>query len=113
MGGAPGPRHCDGPTEAVATLIHSACSLAHLERVFEFLRQEHPGAAVAAADAVTSAFESLGAHPLLGRRVHGDIRELVISCGKTGHIALYRFLIPQDEVRILAIRRQREIGFVP
>lgn len=97
----------------MATLVHSARSLAYLERAFEFLYQEDPGAAAAAADAMTSAFESLGAHPLLGRRVHDDIRELVISYGKTGHIALYRFLIPQDEVRILAIRRQHEIGFVP
>jgi plasmid stabilization system protein ParE len=50
---------------------------------------------------------------LLGRRVHGDIRELVISFGQTGYIALYRFVVPQDEVRVLAIRHQREIGFVP
>ena len=41
------------------------------------------------------------------------IRELVISYGATGYIALYRFLVPQDEIRILAIRHQREIGFVP
>jgi hypothetical protein len=37
----------------------------------------------------------------------------VISCGATGYIALYRFQIPKDEIRILAIRHQREIGFVP
>jgi plasmid stabilization system protein ParE len=45
--------------------------------------------------------------------VHGDIRELVISYGQTGYIALYRFVVPQDKVRVLAIRHQREIGFVP
>jgi len=45
--------------------------------------------------------------------VHGDIRELVISLGQTGYIALYRFVVPQDEVRVLALRHQREIGFVP
>jgi plasmid stabilization system protein ParE len=69
--------------------------------------------AIAAARAMRSAVESLAAHPLLGRRVHGDIRELVISCGQTGYIALYRFVVPQDEVRVLAIRHQREVGFVP
>ena len=74
---------------------------------------ENPDAAVAAAQAISSAIDHLGAHPLLGRRIHGDIRELVISYGATGYIALYRFLVPQDEVRILAIRHQREIGFVP
>lgn len=63
--------------------------------------------------AVRSAVEHLVSHPLVGRRVEGEIRELVISYGKTGQIALYRFLVARDEVRILGLRRQREIGFVP
>jgi plasmid stabilization system protein ParE len=37
----------------------------------------------------------------------------VISYGHTGHVALYRFLVGRDEVRILAIRHQREVGFAP
>jgi plasmid stabilization system protein ParE len=45
--------------------------------------------------------------------MHGDIRELVISFGQTGYVALYRFVVPRDEVRVLAIRHQREIGFLP
>jgi len=97
----------------VATVVYSARALAHLERAFGFLASENPDVAVAAASAIRSAVESLAAHPLLGRRVHGDIRELVISFGQTGYIALYRFVVPQDEVRALAIRHQREIGFVP
>jgi plasmid stabilization system protein ParE len=97
----------------VATIVYSARSLTHLERAFEFLRKENPESAVAAAEAIRSAIDNLGNHPLLGRRIHGDIRELVISYGATGYIALYRFLVPQDEIRILAIRHQREIGFVP
>jgi len=97
----------------VATIVYAARSLTHLERAFEFLRKENPEAAVAAAQAIRSAIDNLGTHPLLGRRIHGDIRELVISYGATGYIALYRFLVPQDEIRILAIRHQREIGFVP
>lgn len=97
----------------MATIVYSARSLTHLERAFDFLRLENPDAGVAAAQAIRSAIDNLGAHPLLGRRIHGDIRELVISYGATGYIALYRFLVPQDEIRILAIRHQREIGFVP
>jgi plasmid stabilization system protein ParE len=85
----------------------------HLERAFEFLPSKNPNAAIAAARAICSAVENLATHPLVGRRVHGDIRELVISFGQTGYIALYRFVVPQDEVRVLAIRHQREIGFVP
>jgi len=113
VGAATGARHGLQPTEAVATVVYSARSPAHLERAFEFLRYENPEATVVAADGICSAVENLAAHPLLGRRVHGDIRELVVSYGTTGYVALYRFLIPQDEVRVLAIRRQREIGFVP
>lgn len=55
----------------------------------------------------------LGAHPLTGRRVEGELRELLISYGRTGYMALYRFVIARDEVRILALRRQRELGFLP
>jgi plasmid stabilization system protein ParE len=113
VGGEAGARHGQRPTEAVATIVCSTRLLDHLERAFEFLREENPEAAVAAADAICSAVENLGAHPLLGRRVHGNIRELVISYGATGYIALYRFLVPQDAIRVLAIRHQRDIGFVP
>jgi plasmid stabilization system protein ParE len=62
---------------------------------------------------IQSAVETLAAHPLLGRRVEGDLRELVISFGATGYIALYRFVVQQDEVRVLALRHQREIGYLP
>jgi plasmid stabilization system protein ParE len=97
----------------VASVVYSARSLSHLERAFEFLIRESPEAAIAAAEAIRSAVEHLAAHPLIGRRVHGEIRELVISYGQTGYVALYRFVVARDEVRLLAIRHQREIGFVP
>jgi plasmid stabilization system protein ParE len=45
--------------------------------------------------------------------VEGDLRELVISFGETGYIALYRFVVQKDEVRVLALRHQREIGYLP
>ena len=97
----------------MASVVYSAPALLHLERAFESLASEKPDAAVASASAIRSAVGNLASHPLLGRRVHGDIRELVISFGQTGYIALYRFVIPRDELRVLAIRHQREIGFVP
>lgn len=97
----------------MATVVYPARALSHLEPTFELLASENPDATIAAASAIRSAVENLAAHPLLGRRVHGDIRELVVSFGQTGYIALYRFVVPRDEVRVLAIRHQREIGFVP
>ena len=97
----------------MASVIYSARSLAHLEHAFQFLRDDNPQAAVDAVAAIQTAVDALAAHPLLGRRVQGDIRELVISYGRTGYVALYRFVVGHDEVRILAIRHQRELGFIP
>ena len=64
-----------------------------------------------AAVAIREAVQTLLNHPLIGRRVEGDLRELVVSYGKTGYVALYRFLPAQDQIRILAIRHQREIDY--
>ena len=97
----------------MASVVYSARSLARLERAFQFLRDDNPQTAMDAVAAIQTAVDALAAHPLLGRRVQGDIRELVISYGRTGYVALYRFVVGRDEVRVLAIRHQRELGFAP
>ncbi len=66
---------------------------------------------MAAARAIRSAVEALARHPLIGRPVGGQLRELVISFGRTGYVALYRFVPARDEVRILALRHQRELDY--
>jgi len=85
----------------VAQVVYSAHALGNLERAASF------------AAGIQSAVDSLAAHPLIGRRIEGDLRELVISFGATGYIALYRFVVRRDEVRVLALRHQREIGYLP
>lgn len=97
----------------MATVVYSARSLDHIERAFQFLRDRNPDAALNAVKAIQSAADNLAAHPLVGRRVEGELRELIISYGQTGYVALYRFVISRDQVRILAIRHQRELGFLP
>jgi plasmid stabilization system protein ParE len=97
----------------VAEVVYSARSLVHIERAFQFLHDKNPPAALSAVTAIQSAVDNLAAHPLVGRRVEGELRELVISYGQTGYLALYRFLVLRDEVRVLAIRHQRELGFLP
>jgi plasmid stabilization system protein ParE len=97
----------------MAQVVHSAGALADLESALEAKRAESVEAARAAAGALNSGIEGLAAHPLIGRRVEGDLRELVISYGATGYIALYRFVVQSDEVRVLALRHQREIGYLP
>jgi plasmid stabilization system protein ParE len=97
----------------VAKVVYSARALDHIERAFQFLRDNDPSAALSAVTAIQSAIENLAAHPLVGRRLEGELRELIISYGHSGYVALYRFVISSDEVRILAIRHQREVGFLP
>ena len=88
----------------MAQVIYSARALENLE---------HAAQLPEGVPAIESAVEHLAAHPLVGRRVEGDLRELVISFGATGFIALYRFVVQRDEVRVLALRHQREIGYLP
>ena len=97
----------------MAQVVYSACALENLERAITAPLTGGLAAEVAAADAIGSAVNNLAAHPLVGRRVEGDIRELVISFGATGYIALYRFVVQEDQVRVLALRHQREIGYLP
>jgi plasmid stabilization system protein ParE len=97
----------------VATVVHSKRALDHIERAFDLLRDKNPDAAQSAVAAIQSAVDNLAPHPLVGRRVEGDLRELIISYGHSGYVALYRFVVAHDEVRILAIRHQREVGFLP
>jgi plasmid stabilization system protein ParE len=50
-------------------------------------RQRLESIAVIAQDpAIQTAVASLAAHPLIGRRIYGEIRELVISFGKSGPV---------------------------
>ena len=95
----------------MAQVVSSARSLDHIERAFLFLRDKNPTPALNAVTAIQSAVDSLSAHPFIGRRIEGELRELIISYGESGYVALYRFVASQDEVRVLAIRHQRELGF--
>ena len=97
----------------MARIVYSARSLHNIERAFQFLRDENPDAAVDAVTAIQTAVDHLAAHPLVGRRVEGELRELIISYGQTGYVALYRFMIARKEVRMLALLHQRELGFLP
>ena len=62
-------------------------------------------------DLIASAIEILEKHPLVGRKVEHGLRELVISRGESGYVALYDYHSDADHVVILAIRHQREAGY--
>ena len=95
----------------MAQVIYSDEAFSDLERIVEFLLETSPKAAAQALESIRSAIGILDAHPLIGRRLDDRIRELVISRGATGYLALYRFDPAFDVVRILRVRHQREAGY--
>ena len=97
----------------MAQVVYSTRGIENLEHAIASLLAGNPAAAQAAAEAVESAVNTLAAHPLVGRRIESDLRELVISFGVTDYIALYRFEVQEDTVRVLALRHQQEIGYLP
>lgn len=50
-------------------------------------------------------------HPLIGRPAEDGMRELVISLGRTGYVALRDWLEAIDTVVILALQLQRKMGY--
>ena len=51
-------------------------------------------------------------NPLIGRPVVGKMNELIIGRDAHGYVALYRYVAAIDTVFVLAIRAQREAGYV-
>lgn len=94
----------------MAQVVYSEQALIEFERIIEFLLEASPGTAAATLSNIRSAIQILETHPLIGRRVDDPIRELVISRGASGYLALYRFDPTIDIVRILGISERRAIG---
>ena len=83
----------------------------HFDRLLQFLAEEDLSAAVDARTTILSGIAVPGEHPLVGRHVTGELRELLISHGRTGHVALYRFIPARSIVRVLGFRHQRELHY--
>ena len=83
-----------------------------LERLFDFIAEEDPARACKQVLSVRRALELLADHPLLGREAEEGRRELILSRGRYGYIAKYRWLPAEDVVLILAVRHQREAGYL-
>ncbi|MBK6593694.1 MAG: type II toxin-antitoxin system RelE/ParE family toxin [Burkholderiales bacterium] len=92
-------------------LVYSAQALQDLERLSDFLLDTDPQAAQDTVGLIFDALEILVQHPEIGRKVHFGQRELVVSRGSTGYLALYRYLPYLDRILVLALRHQRESGY--
>jgi plasmid stabilization system protein ParE len=64
----------------------------------------------AATEIILDAIEVLARHPFIGRPAEHGLRELVISRGRTGYLALYEFLEEDNVILVLTIWHQRELG---
>lgn len=73
--------------------------------------EQDAGAALETAYLITDAVTMLENHPLLGRAMRDELRELVISRGQSGYLALYDYHAGEGEILILSIRHQREAGY--
>ncbi|MBX3599852.1 MAG: type II toxin-antitoxin system RelE/ParE family toxin [Rubrivivax sp.] len=60
---------------------------------------------------ILSGLAILESHPLIGRKVAGNRRELVIGRGSHGYVALYAYDAGADALVVAAVRAQRESGY--
>jgi len=79
-----------------------------LERLADFLRESAPDVAADTVELILDALETLSCHPRIGRPMPHGLRELVISRGRTGYVALYSYDERHNAALVLAIRHQRE-----
>lgn len=96
----------------MARVIYAERALSDLIRLTDFLLQAEPAAALKTVDLITEAVQVLENHPLIGRPLEQGLRELVISRGKSGYVALYSHELDHDTVLLLSVRHQREAGYV-
>ena len=96
----------------MAAVIVTKNADADLDRLVTFLSDDEPAAALATYDLLLGALEVLRTYPSIGRPVGDVLRELVISRGSTGYLALYEYDARTDQVVVLALRHQREAGYL-
>ena len=75
------------------------------------LLETEPALANSVTTAMLDAISVLERNPLIGRPAEEGRHELVISRGKSGYVAKYKYFELQDAVLVLAIRHQREAGY--
>jgi plasmid stabilization system protein ParE len=83
-----------------------------VQNAVRFLASKDEDAAKAAAEAILKQAEILEKFPDAGRPAQDlepEQRELIVPFGSSGYILLYE--IEEENVRVLAVRHQREAGY--
>ena len=91
-------------------IVYAQQALDDLIRLTDFLLETDAAAALTTINLIEEAVMLLVRHPLIGRQVDEQLRELVISRGKSGYVALYSYEQHRNTALILTIRHQRESG---
>ena len=84
-----------------------------LQRLFDFLARQDAKAASRARSAIAKGIEFMRTFPFSCRKAlpeHPLLRELIISFGDTGYVALFE-IEDGRTVTVLAVRHQREEDF--
>jgi plasmid stabilization system protein ParE len=92
-------------------LVFAPQATQDIERLSDFLLVSEPVSASKTVAVLIGGLQILKFHPLVGRVVERGYRELLISRGRSGYVALYRYDVTKDTALILAIRHQREDEF--
>lgn len=96
----------------MSRLLLSARAWRDIARLADFLLELQPNEAARTGELLISGLSILQDHPLIGRAVEHGLRELAISRGRSGYIALYRYDPASDTALVLTLRHQREAGRV-
>lgn len=95
------------------TVRFTPAAAEYLQRLFDFLAAQDVKAARRARSAIAKGMEFLRTFPFSCRKAspeHPLLRELIISFGANGYVALFEIEDSQT-VTVLAIRHQREEDF--
>ncbi|KQT12414.1 type II toxin-antitoxin system RelE/ParE family toxin [Ramlibacter sp. Leaf400] len=81
------------------------------DRIFDFLFEHAPETAAQRIESIVNAINVLEWSPHIGRPAPHGQRELIISTGASGFLALYHYDPMTDTALVLAVRSQRERGY--
>ncbi|MES2129383.1 MAG: type II toxin-antitoxin system RelE/ParE family toxin [Pseudomonadota bacterium] len=82
------------------------------DRILNYLLEHPIDRAADRVMEIVQAIDVLASNPLIGRPVANGKRELVIGRKARGYVALYHYADEIDTVFVLAVRSQREAGYV-
>lgn len=93
----------------MATIKYLPAALEDIGRLGAFLADEEASEAATTVALLLQGVRVLQEHPLIGRPIAHDRRELLVFRGRSGYVVQYTYRPEVDEVWIAAVRHQREL----